>query len=538
MNIDIQSEIDTIVSKFNQLPYLFVGTGLSMRYSNAPSWDKLLQDIWLIINNDSINNYKKFVKRIAYEINIDNELDLDKKKYYLNPQLATKIQSQFNKKFYEDDDFERIVFDEEEVNKILDYDLDPFKFYVAKQTNNLRIESSKDDFKEISYIVENQNKIAGIITTNYDHLLEELFTDFSVTIGQDKLLTSNTNNIFEIFKIHGSANKPNSIVITQEDYEYFQNKLKYLSAKLLTLFVEHPIIFIGYGMGDVNIRSILKEISECLNKEQLEEIKNNFIFVTPAFENENKEEISFKEIDFNDKKIVMTKIVLKDFSMLFKSLSKIKSSMPVKIIRKMQDMLCNFIATTEANKNIMVSNINNPEIDGEEIGIYIGNIKKVAAMGFGSYEIDDIIHDILFDDKPYLMNKELINKTFKNIRSIAGSTFLPVYKYINGLDIEIEQLPDNWRIIKKLSDIKLTTNDKRYTREEIIYKSINEIEQAYPNHLIKQFSYVIFNLERLSVDELGGYLKRKFVQKDCMEKHKSTIKKLVAAYDYLKYSKK
>ena len=27
----------------------------------------------------------------------------------------------------------------------------------------------------------------------------------------------------------------------------FDKKLKYLSAKLLTIFVEHPIIFIGYG---------------------------------------------------------------------------------------------------------------------------------------------------------------------------------------------------------------------------------------------------------------------------------------------------
>lgn len=66
------------------------------------------------------------------------------------------------------------------------------------------------------------------------------------------------------------------------DYENFDRKLKYLSAKLLTIFVEHPIIFIGYGLGDVNIRKLFKEIAECLTAEQLNKIKDNFIFILPT----------------------------------------------------------------------------------------------------------------------------------------------------------------------------------------------------------------------------------------------------------------
>ncbi|WP_369823870.1 SIR2 family protein [Collimonas sp. OK242] len=39
---------------------------------------------------------------------------------------------------------------------------------------------------------------------------------------------------------------PESIVINDADYEKFSEDHKYSSAKLLTYFIERPLIFIGY----------------------------------------------------------------------------------------------------------------------------------------------------------------------------------------------------------------------------------------------------------------------------------------------------
>jgi len=50
----------------------------------------------------------------------------------------------------------------------------------------------------------------------------------------------------------------------QSDYEEFFIKKKYLSAKLLAFFNEHPLIFIGYGASDPNIKAILSDIDEAL----------------------------------------------------------------------------------------------------------------------------------------------------------------------------------------------------------------------------------------------------------------------------------
>src|SRR5690606_9804969 len=50
----------------------------------------------------------------------------------------------------------------------------------------------------------------------------------------------------------------------KSDYDAFSKKKKFLSAKLLTFFNEHPLIFVGYSATDPNIRSILSDIDEAL----------------------------------------------------------------------------------------------------------------------------------------------------------------------------------------------------------------------------------------------------------------------------------
>jgi hypothetical protein len=90
-----------------------------------------------------------------------------------------------------------------------------------------------------------------------DLLLEDIFPDFEVFVSQDELLFSSSQGIGEIYKIHGCCSKPNSLVATKEDYERFDERNPYLAAKLLTVFAEHPIIFLGYSLNDRNISSIL-----------------------------------------------------------------------------------------------------------------------------------------------------------------------------------------------------------------------------------------------------------------------------------------
>jgi len=105
----------------------------------------------------------------------------------------------------------------------------------------------------------------SVITTNYDRFLEEVFPNYEPIVGQ-KILSSSSVSIGEIFKIHGCSSAPDGLVINRSDYNTFHLKKKYLSAKLLTYFAEHPLVFLGYSAEDPNIKSILADIDEILSE--------------------------------------------------------------------------------------------------------------------------------------------------------------------------------------------------------------------------------------------------------------------------------
>lgn len=206
--------------------------------------------------------------------------------------------------------------------------------------------------------------------------------------------------------------------------------------------------------------------------------------------------------------------------------------------RKLQNMVCKFVYSTEVQNNVLFGDINSPDIDDEKAAIYFGRADTVTQIGFSYFNIDEILEDVLFDNKPYLVNQQLIDKTFRNIRSSAGSTLLPVYKYTRLLHRSLETIPDNYNIIKGYDDpdIMPTTSDRRnYIKEGYCFYSIDEIESCYPNHIPKQVANIKKYAQNISVEDLEGYLKKYFYM-DTYRKYKSLFRKLIALYDYKKYS--
>lgn len=85
--------------------------------------------------------------------------------------------------------------------------------------------------------------------------------------------------IAEIYKIHGSVQNPESIVINKADYQKFYDKGKYLAAKLMTIFMEYPIIFIGYSISDSDIQAILSDVVECLPLDKIETLQKDLFLL-------------------------------------------------------------------------------------------------------------------------------------------------------------------------------------------------------------------------------------------------------------------
>ena len=235
------------LSKLNQKPVLFVGSGLSQRYLKSPTWWRLLEKI-------------------------SEKLELDE-----------NILGKWSSDNYEEiaERLEAIYFTTLEKESLLDRDniRGPFRELIAQILNEYTVDNSEYE-KEISTLggIDYQK----LITTNYDSLLEKSIFDIEneeIYIHNDDLFSSETKNK-KLYKIHGSTDKPSSMIITKSDYDQFFEKSKYIYSKLLTIFVESPIIFLGYSLSDRNIKDILTTLTVTLSQKDLKQFQERVYIIS------------------------------------------------------------------------------------------------------------------------------------------------------------------------------------------------------------------------------------------------------------------
>ena len=301
-----EKTIKDLINSLSTIPFLFVGSGFTRRYFNLPDWEGLLKYMVSCIDSDKLA-YRSYQDKVNFK---DNP-------YGINPSLASILEKDFNMWWFDDEKIRTL--DEYGLKKV-EQGCSPFKAEIAQFIKHNSTLNSK--YREEVTLLKNISKksIAGFITTNYDTFFEKYLSEYKIFIGQEELLFSQLQGIAEVYKIHGSVSDPNSIVINETDYKEFKERSEYLAAKLLTIFMEYPIIFLGYSISDTNIRDILSSIVKCMKEDMVEKLKEKFIFVEykSGYDGYSIGESTFS-FD-NNKFITMMKITLSDYSSLFEAI--------------------------------------------------------------------------------------------------------------------------------------------------------------------------------------------------------------------------
>lgn len=244
-------------------PILFIGSGLSQRYlDDAPSWDGLLEDLITTCPDDYVKNNLMYYKQTC-----DSDVGV-------NPAIGTELANAYADWAWGEgkgaDEFPNWIYEQEDKEMFL-------KYKVSEHFKNISPESIED-------IDKNQEEIEllrdigahAIITTNYDTTLESIFPEeYNVIVGES-VYEIDFTSIGEIFKIHGCATNPESIVITESDYRKFMHEKRYLTSKLLTYFAEHPVIILGYDAGDRNVTGVLSDLNTVTNEDEKDLVDNIF----------------------------------------------------------------------------------------------------------------------------------------------------------------------------------------------------------------------------------------------------------------------
>lgn len=518
----MQNTWKDIVKDFPTTPFLFVGSGLTRRYFDLPNWEELLKHFAAIISDDSFI-FQRYMQ----------ENDKDYKK------IGSAISKDFDSKWFRD---ASIRTNEEDVYAAVEAGVSPFKAELAHfiKTNSIKNEAYAEEIALLQKLTE--NNISGFITTNYDTFIEDIAAGYKTYNSQEELIFSPIQEMAEIFKIHGSVTDPASIVITAEDYQEFNDKCAYLAAKLLTIFMEYPIIFIGYSITDNDIQKILSAIIACLSKKNVDKLQNRFIFVkrNAAITDDIKIGTYSKEINGQD--IFMTQLETNNFKLIYEPLTEKQAAMPVKLLRFFKDQFYNFTLTNQPSKHIFV-NAFDPNVPLDQLCCSIGQNSQLVKRGLVGMSLEQCYKAIVFDNIIPFSADDILAFAIPNL--LSQTSKLPLFKFLKSA------IQPHYDIQQKISCTKfddlISTSFKKY-RENKSFKdrSVNGIIQEYTNDGIldpRALEYIAYLYENeINVDELGTFLANyltafpETLSKEFTNSQiKTNLRRLIRIYDFLKY---
>ena len=133
-------------------------------------------------------------------------------------------------------------------------------------------------------------------TTNYDELLENALSDknkhFDLIFNNDSFSSLDDRRDHVVYKCHGDCKQPNSIVITQNDYENFRLKAFNFTHALYNELASTSVLFLGYSFKDPDIPHIISTLSAVNNVTQ-----NHFLITKKNPDSELKQNLWAKNLE-------------------------------------------------------------------------------------------------------------------------------------------------------------------------------------------------------------------------------------------------
>lgn len=500
-------DIKDFIGQYQNHPVLFIGTGISLRYlNNSFTWDGLLSKI----ANDLTGN-NEFYFDVKAECSDRGKYDYTKVARMLESEFNQVLTKDRNGKFKEIND---LFYAESEKGN----SLSRFKIYITKLLNELKY---KDDMaSELSEFKKIRKNIGSVITTNYDTLVEDIF-DFEPLVGNDILLS---NPYGSVYKIHGCVSSSDKIIITEDDYSIFNEKYELIRAQLLSIFIHNPIIFLGYNIGDENIKTLLKTIFTYVepNSEDAQRIRNNFLLVEYEM-GSSSHEICEHDIDLEGfSTIRINKVKTDDFNEIYKSLSRLSLPVSAMDIRKVQNIVKSIYegATKEGSIQVSITEDLDSLSNSDKI-LAIGSSKTITYVYQDTKGIIINYFDII-DEANYQLLK-LIDK-FK----ISINQWFPIFAFsqicssiARAEHLKVQQVKVLKRYVESLPETARTN-----------HVSINDIQQDPSISDSNTVNAIIWSVYKnnLTEHEVREYLI------NMTDKVGTPYRRLLCTYDYTFYS--
>lgn len=456
---DFKKSLEKYTRESPYMPYLFLGSGLSRRYLGLPDWGGLLK-----LFSDELG--KDFDYLTASH---DNDL----------PTVASVIAEEFHDFWWHTEKYS------EQKNKYrgkIKGKSGALKVAVSeyiKQKSQLKAGVPGVDASDMAEELRILSKVSvdGIITTNYDSLCEQIFPEFRPYIGQQELLLGDAQFIAEIYKIHGCISDANSLILTDADYKEFERGNAYLAAKLLTIFAENPIIFVGYSMNDKYLNEIIESISLAVDDKKINTLSTRFYLVEWNDDPDSVPVMETCSLERGGKRFPVTRIYTHSFKWIWEVLASLERSFSGPLLRQLREKLYDIVTILNDEPNrekVIALPLESPEAKGQKVVFGLGEFKGIdtsQAMTITEkiLETDDLVMDVLEKAPQPMESSNILDYGIVKHIKARSNQYLPTWKYLqksgrisadgvvnfSGLNPVIEALANNKITLKLDSYIRL-----------------------------------------------------------------------------------
>jgi hypothetical protein len=516
--VGISESLTEHLAKIGTAPFLFVGSGLSRRYVKLEDWERLLRRF-----SDGLPHPFEYYKAKASS-------DL--------PATARLIADAFYDIWWTNAKFgaSQTAFKDRVTNNASCLKYEIAQYIAAKK---YAIGENIENDREIELL--KSATVDGVITTNWDTFFESLFPDFEVFVGQEQVLFSNSQGIAELYKIHGCVTEPNSLILTTEDYEEFNQRNAYLAAKLLTIFVEHPVIFLGYSLSDENIRSILRQIASCLTNDNIHQLQDRLIFVQRDAASKG-DSFESSVLQINSHTLPVTIIRTNDYCQVYEPLSALRRRFSARLLRKMKEHIYELVKHNDPKERLAVIDINDAEsFDDLEVVYGVGLLPKVGVAGYLPISRLDLLKDTMAESSLY-DPKRIVHETLPGL--LKQAKYVPLFRFLReGKFIDekggLEEASLNEKVVRAAAaqhedfyPPQQYRGELRKVQDEC--QTVGGVVHAFPS--VPFFYIPLLKTSQIDAEELRKYILANMNLITSKNSANSTyFRSLICFYDWLKY---
>ncbi|UKI12242.1 MAG: hypothetical protein L6V84_05725 [Oscillospiraceae bacterium] len=155
--------------------------------------------------------------------------------------------------------------------------------------------------------------------------------------------------------------------------------------------MERPIIFLGYGINDADIKQILESISTCLENDQLDKLKERLIFVEWNNNPDKPDEISERKLDSNNgKTLSMKNILLTDYSELYTAILQNKAKYDVKVLRRVKSQLYELVKENKPTDKLYIATDIDDDSSSVDFVVGIGVYGRFGDVGYRGIKAEEV----------------------------------------------------------------------------------------------------------------------------------------------------